>query len=245
MLKKIASSEAALAVAGFVLAAHYRVIGWTHRIRRFPEGSFYDPMEREPVIIALWHGEHFLMPHFGWRKDKLNILVTLHRDGEVLVRAGERFGLKFLRGSGDHGPEFMRKRAVQAFTAMMRLLRRGKSIVVTADVPKIARVAGLGIVTLAKHSGCPVVPVAMATSRHVRLSNWDRTPVSLPFGRMIMVRGEPIRVPREADEAALEAARRTVEQRLNEVTERAYALAAGKPEPSSPSAIPADGPAQR
>ena len=188
-------------------------------------------MEREPVIIALWHGEHFLMPYFGWRKDKLNILVTLHRDGEVLVRAGERFGLKFLRGSGDHGPEFMRKRAVQAFTAMLRLLKRGESIVVTADVPKIARVAGLGIVTLAKHSGCPIVPVAMATSRRVRLSNWDRTPVSLPFGRMIMVRGEPIRVPREADEAALEAARRTVEQRLNEVTERAYALADGKPEP--------------
>src|SRR6185295_14640264 len=120
-------------------------------------------------------------PFLGWRMDKLNILVTLHRDGEVLVRAGQRFGLKFLRGSGDHGPEFMRKKAVQAFTAMLRLLRRGESIVMTADVPKVARVAGLGIVTLAKHSGSPIVPLAMASSRRYRLSNWDRTPISLPF----------------------------------------------------------------
>jgi lysophospholipid acyltransferase (LPLAT)-like uncharacterized protein len=227
MFRRFSTSEFGLALAGLALAIYYRIIGWTNRIKRLPQGAFYDPMEREPVIIALWHGEHFLMPHFGWKKDKLNILVTLHRDGEILVRAGQRFGLKFLRGSGDHGPEFMRKKAVQAFTSMMRLLRRGESVVLTADVPKIARVAGMGIVTLAKHSGCPIVPVAMATSRHFRLSNWDRTPISLPFGRMIMVRGEPIRVPRESDEAALETFRGLVEQRLNDVTTQAYATAAG------------------
>jgi lysophospholipid acyltransferase (LPLAT)-like uncharacterized protein len=233
MLRRLTTSEIALAFGGGLLAAHYRLIGWTNKIRRLPEGTFYDPLENEPVIVALWHGEHFLMPFFGWRKDKLNILVTLHRDGEILVRAGESFGLKFLRGSGDHGPDFMRKKAVRAFTAMMRLLRRGESIVMTADVPKIARVAGLGIVTLAKHSGCPIVPVAMATSRHFRLSNWDRTPVCLPFGRMFMVRGEPIRVARDADDATLEAARAEVETHLNQVTEKAYALAGGGAEPAA------------
>ena len=102
------------------------------------------------------------------------------------------FGLKFVRGSGDHGKEFMRKKAVQAFAALLRLLRRGETVVLTADVPKVARVAGLGVVTLAKHSGCPIVPVGLATSRRVRLSNWDRTCINLPFGRMVMVRGEQI-----------------------------------------------------
>jgi lysophospholipid acyltransferase (LPLAT)-like uncharacterized protein len=239
MLKKIASSEAAVAIAGFLLSIHGRMLGWTNRIFRIPNATFFDPLEREPVIIALWHGEHFLMPHFGWRKDKLHILVTLHRDGEVLVRAGMRFGLQFLRGSGDHGTEFLRKKAVRAFATMLRLLKKGDSVVVTADVPKVARVAGLGIVTLAKHSGCPIVPVAMATSRRFRLSNWDRTPINLWFGRMVMVRGEPIRVARDADDAALEAARQNVEQALNDVTAQAYALADAKEAPTTvPPAVP-------
>ncbi len=108
---------------------------------------------------------------------------------------------------------------------MLRELKSGGSVVVTADVPKVARVAGLGIVTLAKHSQCPIVPVAMATSRAHRLSNWDRTCINLPFGRMGIVRGEEIRVPRDADDAALEAARVAVETALNAVTVRAYALA--------------------
>jgi len=57
------------------------------------------------------------------------------------------------------------------------------------------------------------------------LDNWDKTPISLPFGRMGLVRGAEIRVPRDADDAALEATRIEVEKALNDVTERAYALA--------------------
>jgi lysophospholipid acyltransferase (LPLAT)-like uncharacterized protein len=147
--------------------------------------------------------------------------VTLHRDGEIITWAGRFFRLKYIRGSGDHGKEFMRKRAVQAFAAMMRLLKRGENVAMTADVPKVARVAGMGIVTLAKHSGRPIVPLGMGTSRRVRLANWDRTCINLPFGRMVMVRGEPIRV-------ALEAARRAVEASLIEVDARAYAIADGR-----------------
>ena len=98
-------------------------------------------------------------------------------------------------------------------------------MIVTADVPKISRVAGLGIVTLAKYSQCPIVPVAMATSRLIRLSNWDRTAFSLPFGRMGLARGGEIRVARDADDAALEAARLEVQNTLNAVTDRAYEIA--------------------
>jgi len=69
------------------------------------------------------------------------------------------------------------------------------------------------------------VPVAIATTRRHRLSNWDRTSIALPFGRMVMARGEPVRVARDADDAALEIARRAVEERLNEVNARAYSIA--------------------
>ena len=226
MLKKISGSAVGLEVAGIILAAWYYLVRFTNRIWREPGQDFYAPFDsNHAVIVALWHGEHFLIPFLGRRGDRFVPLSTNHRDGEILARGGKYFGLRFLRGSGDHGREFLRKKALQAFTGMMRELKSGGNVVVTADVPKIARVAGLGVVTLAKHSQCPIVPLAMTTTRLHRLSNWDRTCINLPFGRMTMVRGEEIRVPRDADDAALEAARLEVEKALNAVTERAYTLA--------------------
>jgi len=216
MLKTITSSSAALEVAGFLLANYGRLVRATNRMLHAPADGFYDPFDQNRgVIVALWHGEHFLAPLLGRKGDRLTPLVSYHRDGEILARAGRHFGVTYLRGSGDNGKEFHRKKALQAFTGMLRELKSGGSVIVTADVPKISRVAGLGIVTLAKHAQCPILPVAMATSRFIRLS----------FGRMAFARGTEIRVTRDADATALEQARRQVEDALNAATERAYALA--------------------
>ena len=102
----------------------------------------------------------------------------------------------------------------------------------TADVPKVARVAGLGIVKLAQHSGRPIYAAAMATQHRVELNNWDRSAVNLPFGR-IGGGGEEARsmCAADADDAALEAARRKVENELNAATARAYEIVDGKGSP--------------
>jgi lysophospholipid acyltransferase (LPLAT)-like uncharacterized protein len=222
-LNRVASSQAVLGFCGWLLAVHYKAVGLTNSVVHSPETDYYKPFDsNQAVIIAFWHGQHFLVPFIGWHPERLNILVTTHKDGEIVARACGHFGLRCIRGSG--GGDFVRKKAVRAFTTMLHALQRNESVVMTADVPKVARVAGLGIVTLAKHSGCPIIPVAMATSRRYELSNWDRTCINLPFGRMSAVRGEPIWVARHADDAALEAARAKVEQDMNEVTVRAYEL---------------------
>jgi lysophospholipid acyltransferase (LPLAT)-like uncharacterized protein len=107
---------------------------------------------------------------------------------------------------------------------MLDALGGGYNVALTADVPKVSRVAGPGIVTLARFSGRPIYPVAVATSRRVELDNWDRSAWNLPFGRLAIVVGEPIAVPADADEAAIETARLRLEDQLNGVTRRAYAL---------------------
>ena len=75
---------------------------------------------------------------------------------------------------------------------MLQTLEDGCNVATTADVPKCARVAGLGIIMLARESGRPILPFAMATSRFKRLNNWDRSVINLPFGRGAMVRSTPI-----------------------------------------------------
>jgi lysophospholipid acyltransferase (LPLAT)-like uncharacterized protein len=111
---------------------------------------------------------------------------------------------------------------------MLRALDGGEMIVMTADVPKIARRCGEGIVTLAKLSGRPIVPVAVVTSRRREFDSWDHSFIGLPFGRGAMVLGEPIFVADGADDEALERARKTVEASLDAVHARAYELVGGR-----------------
>ncbi|MEJ2434797.1 MAG: DUF374 domain-containing protein, partial [Pseudolabrys sp.] len=137
----------------------------------------------------------------------------------------EKLGIETIRGSGAHNREFHRKGGAIAFTEMIEALKEGYNVALTADVPKIARVAGMGVVKLAQHSGRPIYPVAIASSRRKEFDSWDRSVLNLPFGRLAMVAGEPITVAHDADDAALEEARQKVERELNRVTARAYELA--------------------
>jgi 3-deoxy-D-manno-octulosonic-acid transferase len=99
----------------------------------------------------------------------------------------------------------------------------------TADVPTAQpRVAGKGIVTLARLSGRPIIPVAAATSRFFTLKTWSRMTVNLPFSKLVFVAGEPLFVPANSDAQMLELTRREVERSLNNVTARAYALTGAK-----------------
>ena len=94
----------------------------------------------------------------------------------------------------------------------------------TADVAKVARVAGLGIVTLARLSGRPILPIAVVARGRIDVKSWDRASIGLPFNRCAIVIGEPIRVAPDADDDAIETARRAVEDGLDAVHARAYAI---------------------
>jgi hypothetical protein len=136
-----------------------------------------------------------------------------------------RLGIGTIRGSGAHNGEFHRKGGAVAFTEMVEALGQGWNVALTADVPKVSRVAGMGVVKLAQHSGRPIYPVALATQRRIEFNNWDKSAFNLPFSRLAMVASEGIYVPRDADDAALEAARQEVERGLNRATARAYEIA--------------------
>ncbi len=227
-LKRIVSSSAFQEVAGTLGAWYLRLVWHTNRVSHEPVGIL--ETLQLPAIIAMWHGQHFLMPFVKPEGGRYStkVLISRHRDGEINARAARKLGIDTIRGSGAHNGEFYRKGGASAFTEMLSALEEGYNVATTADVPKIARVCGLGVVKLAQHSGRPIYFGAIATSRRVELDNWDHTAVNLPFGRAALVAGGPIYVAHDSDDAALEAMRQQVENELNRVTARAYEIVDGK-----------------
>jgi lysophospholipid acyltransferase (LPLAT)-like uncharacterized protein len=213
-----------------LLAAEYLRLVWRTNRFTFEPPDIYELVEpRMPAIFAFWHGQHLMTPFIKTKESyRAKVLISRHRDGEYNAIAAERLGIGTIRGSGDHGSAFHRKGGVGAFKEMVHALEENYNVALTADVPKRARVAGLGIIMLARESGRPIMPFAMATSRFVRLRNWDRTTINLPFGRGALVGIEEINVPPDADAETMEKLRARLEAILNEATRRAYALA-GRP----------------
>jgi hypothetical protein len=214
-----------------VLAAEYlRLVWWTNRFGYDPADIYERVEPMMPAIFVFWHGQHFMTPFIKTKETyRAKVLISKHRDGEFNAIAAERLGIGTIRGSGDHGGAFHRKGGVGAFREMVQALDEGWNVATTADVPKRARVAGLGIIMLARESGRPILPFAMVTSRFVRLKNWDSTTINLPFGRGAVVGIEPVVVPPDADAETMERLRQQVEIYLNEATRRAYAQV-GRPE---------------
>ena len=225
--KRIAASGPVQKTIGVLAAEYLRFVYMSSRLVTEPTDIYERVVPDLPVIMAMWHGQHFMAPFVKRDEHRAKTLISRHRDGEINAIAAERLGVETIRGSGDHGSGFHRKGGVSAYKEMLQALADGYNVALTADVPKISRVAGLGVVKLARDSGRPIYPVAIASSRRVELNNWDRSAINLPFSRLVGVVGEPVRVSSEADDAGLEAARHAVEISLNAATARAYAIADG------------------
>jgi lysophospholipid acyltransferase (LPLAT)-like uncharacterized protein len=229
-LRNVLRSSALQRAVGFLAAEFLRLVWLTNKFGFDPPDVYAIVEPQMPAIFAFWHGQHFMTPFIKTKEShRAKVLISRHRDGEFNAIAAERLGIGTIRGSGDHGSAFHRKGGVGAFKEMVRALEQGYSIALTADVPKRSRVAGLGIVMLARESGRPIMPFAMATSRFVRLNNWDRTTINLPFGRGAVVGIDAIVVPPDADAETMETLRLQLEEYLNESTRRAYAKV-GRPE---------------
>jgi lysophospholipid acyltransferase (LPLAT)-like uncharacterized protein len=228
MVKPVGQSSWVQATLGRMLAGYLRLVKRTNRFSVDPP-DLYERLDRDgPFICALWHGQHFMIPLGKRPQDRYAVLISRHGDGGINAAACNSFGIRPIRASGGKPSKMHKRGGITGLREMVRALDQGDSVTLTADIPKKARIAGLGIVTLARLSGRPIYPVAVVTSRRITVSNWDRTSIGLPFGRGVIAIGEPVRVPREADEATLETARQDLQLRLDAVHARAYALVGGR-----------------
>jgi 3-deoxy-D-manno-octulosonic-acid transferase len=226
MKKRFLLSGAMASALGSALAAYIKFVFRSGRMRSDPSDAHGKLMAAHPAIFAVWHGQGFMALPAKPPEMPAKLLVTRHGDGQFAGKALSQLGVDLIHGSGAGRKRSRDKGGAQALRAMVRALNEGNSVIITADMPGAPpRRAGLGVVTLARLSGRPIVPAALATSRYIVLNTWSRFIVNLPFSRIGFAVGDPIYVPRDADEAALDQARKDVEDGLNAMSARAYVLA--------------------
>ena len=228
MARRIGRSPFWQETIGYLLAKYLRFVQVTSRFTTVPEDLDKTIAPETPIICAMWHGQHLMMS-FAWPDaiDRMAALISRHEDAGAQAAALEYLGVTPIRGSGGPADRAYYKGGVPAMRQLLRQLESGASVAMTADVPKRARVCGLGIVTLAKLSGRPIVPTAVVTSRRIQFDSWDRASLGLPFSRAVVLTGDLVRVPPDADDAAVEAARLAVQQGLDDAHKRAYAMVGG------------------
>jgi len=225
MARRIGRSEFGQEAIGFVLANFLRFVQVTSRFTTVPADLDAHIAGKTPLIAAMWHGQHLMMPLARPRTmGPLAVLISRHEDAGAQANAASRLGIEPIRGSGGPIDRQHYKGGAPAMRQLLRLLEQGSSVAMTADVPKTARIAGLGIVMLAKLSGRPIEPTAVVTSHRLQFDTWDKATLGLPFSRAIVVAGDFIEVAPDADDAALERARLAVQDGLDEAHRRAYAM---------------------
>lgn len=181
-----------------------RLVGATLRI----EARFLaEPVPGKGRVLAGWHGRTFAAASY-FRGQGVYTIISQSKDGDMQDRIFRWFGFRTIRGSTGRG-------GVQALRESIAVLSEGGTMAFTPDGPRgPSHVVQAGIIAMARRSGAALVPVGVSADRRWLAPTWDRYMVPKPFARCLMLFGEPIYVPEDADEAAMEAARSRLESEM-------------------------------
>jgi len=198
-----------------VLSAVMRLLTATYRIEAVIGTEHIEPFIKNNRVCTLcyWHQQHVmcstLIRQWIRRGFKVCFLISASVDGEIPERVARAWGAEVIRGSANKSSQS----GTLALRDMQRMMKRGYSVVTTADGPQgpIFEFKAGAILT-SRIGDAPIIPIACAASRAWYLDRWDRFMIPKPFARVVIAIGEPYVVPRDVRLDAIEADRLVVQE---------------------------------
>jgi lysophospholipid acyltransferase (LPLAT)-like uncharacterized protein len=173
-----------------------RMLARTWRVREVGRDAWNRcRAQHQPVVVCLWHGQMLaLLAHH--RDQGVSVLISEHRDGEIIARILTAFGFRTVRGSTSRG-------GGRALLELVAVLRRGEEIAITPDGPRGPRHQfAPGALIAAHRSGAPIIAVVAHIDRAWQLGSWDGFQIPKPFARITIAYSDALHVeaasPREA-----------------------------------------------
>jgi lysophospholipid acyltransferase (LPLAT)-like uncharacterized protein len=208
----------------FLARALLRALWATYRLEVLdPDRLRNVSTAQRPAIYLAWHHQAFLAATLIIKElirlpRRLTVMISQSRDGDLVTRVAEPFGIRVYRGSATRGGQ-------RALRGLYReLARMDSSILMLPDGPQgPPLVVKPGGVVLAQTAGAPILPLGMAAGRATRLGSWDRLVLPLPFSRVVVAVGEPRSVPRQLEKEQRDQICLELETELETLSERARA----------------------
>ncbi|MGV3709833.1 MAG: lysophospholipid acyltransferase family protein [Gemmatimonas sp.] len=204
----------AIGVGGFII----QTLARTWRIRAVGRAKFDANRSHEKgAIFTFWHGK--MLGLMAEHHRPTTVLISDHRDGEIITQITRRFNLTAVRGSSSKG-------AARALLQLSRTVNEARDIAITPDGPRGPRhTFAPGALVVSQRTGAPIILLASHVSSAWRLNTWDQFEVPKPFAKIVVAYGEPIVVASDsardatADTDAVTAALHALDQYARDVAE--------------------------
>ncbi len=167
-------------------------------------------------VLGMWHNKvvttvlalKFIKKRAG--------LASPSKDGELISVPLEKLGFHMIRGSSG-------KDSVKGLIQLIKALKEGYTIGTPLDGPKgPALEAKHGMIYIAQKSGKPMMFMGAAYSKKWILHKaWDKCQIPKPFSKVVCLIEGPLYIPKDGN---IEEYQKIVEEKLNEVNEKAEKL---------------------
>ncbi len=197
-----------------IVAGYLRFIYWSARktiIHKNRAEGFING--KQNMLGCFWHGRLCFAPStWPLGKKPVSMLISSHNDGKLISAVINKLHIETIEGSTG-------KEGIKALKEVVDTVSHKHSVCFTPDGPRGPRfTVSDGVIAAARLSAVPIIPVGLSYSHAKVIKSWDRFFLPFPFGRLAIVWGEPLHVPKEAKDGEFNKYRITLQKRLNHLT---------------------------
>ena len=175
-------------------------------------------LENKSFIYALWHDQLLLSP-FTWQtKNRIDILISKHKDGDIIADLIKYHGFNSIRGSTNNPSKVKEKNTISSIRKIIKTLKADVSIGITPDGPRGPRhKVSEGTINIARISNKKILPMALAYKEQWVLNTWDKFIIPKPFNKICIVWGDTIDI--EINKIDVPIQQEALEKSLINITE--------------------------
>ena len=175
-------------------------------------------LENKSFIYALWHDQLLLSP-FTWQtKNRIDILISKHKDGDIIADLVKYHGFNSIRGSTNNPSKVKEKNTISSIRKIIKTLKANVSIGITPDGPRGPRhKVSEGTINIARISNKKILPMALAYKEQWVLNTWDKFIIPKPFNKICIVWGDTIDI--EINKIDVPIQQEALEKSLINITE--------------------------
>ena len=176
--------------------------------------------KNESFIYAFWHDQLLICP-LTWQSEfEIKVLISKHRDGDIIARLISKLGFQSIRGSTHKSGKTKNKGGLTSARQMIKSLKNGISIGISPDGPKGPRhKVSDGILSISRLSNSSILPVGIGFKKKWVLNTWDKFIIPKPFNQITIIWGEPL--PALKNEKSINQIKSKLESTMYNLTKRA------------------------